>query len=228
MSSISQPTKSFSAAHLFELSLRVDVHVADLTMESLVLESCRHLRRRGQLGLHPRPREGLDGSVAAPCLQHCLVLSAWVDIEWRQQSVKNTARRSLNDSLASPTVSHRYCGPAAGRPSWRPPCRGSSREDVWLSLPLFLPPEPHPPLRLFVYRSPGSEGQATGRGRRVLSRFQRGRCPTVPPPRLGWGLMVLRKPRKVRLQHFSTSTRFLNSCRWQWEAPTSWHARRQR
>lgn len=69
-------SETFSATYLFELSLGVDVHVADLTMESFVLESSRQLRRRGQLGLDTRPREGLDGSIAAPRLQHRLVLRA--------------------------------------------------------------------------------------------------------------------------------------------------------
>lgn len=68
--------QTVSATDLFELSLRVDVHIADLTVESFVLESGRRLRLHDQLGLDPRPREGLDGPVTAPRLQHRLVLSA--------------------------------------------------------------------------------------------------------------------------------------------------------
>lgn len=64
------------ATNLFELSLGVDVHIADLTVEGFVLESSRRLRRRSQLGFHPRPGEGLDGSIATSSLEHRLVFGA--------------------------------------------------------------------------------------------------------------------------------------------------------
>lgn len=57
------------------------MHIADLAVESFVLEPSRHLRRSGQLGLDPHPGEGLDGSVTAPRLQHGLVLSACADMK---------------------------------------------------------------------------------------------------------------------------------------------------
>lgn len=56
------------------------MHVADLAVESFVLEPSRHLRRRGRLGLDAHPGEGLDGAVAAPRLQHGLVLGACADV----------------------------------------------------------------------------------------------------------------------------------------------------
>ncbi len=94
---------TFSTADLFELSLGVDVHIADFTVESFVLQSSRQLRRRGQLGLDPRSREGFDGSVTAACLQHCLVLSAWADTrkvtsaecQTQYEQAKLDGRRSL-------------------------------------------------------------------------------------------------------------------------------------
>lgn len=69
-------SKVNNAAHLFELRLGVDVHVADLAVEGFVLQACRRIGGGGQLRLDSAPREGLDGSVAAAHLQHRLVFSA--------------------------------------------------------------------------------------------------------------------------------------------------------
>lgn len=57
------------------------MHIADLAVESFVLEPSRRLRRSGRLGLDAHPGEGLDGSAAAPRLQHGLVLSACADVK---------------------------------------------------------------------------------------------------------------------------------------------------
>ena len=107
---------AFLVTNLFELGLGVDVHVADLTVESFVLESSRRLGRRDQLGFDPCPREGLDGSIATSSLEHRLVLSALADIKSNHQIIKRSiSRLTLTTGLSA--VSHHCCGPAAARQS---------------------------------------------------------------------------------------------------------------
>lgn len=100
-------SKVIEAAHLFELRLRVDVHVADLAVEGFVLEARRRIGRRGQLGLDSAPREGLDGSVAAARLQHRLVFGACrreknsltVSRSGRMERCEEARRRPLTSPL---------------------------------------------------------------------------------------------------------------------------------
>lgn len=52
------------------------MHIADLTVESFVLESRRRLRRRSHLRFDAHPGERLDGSIPTSGLEHRLVLGA--------------------------------------------------------------------------------------------------------------------------------------------------------
>lgn len=65
------------------------MHIADLAVESFVLEPSRRLGWSRQLGLDPHPGEGLDGSVPAPRLQHGLVLRACAERKETSAGGKN-------------------------------------------------------------------------------------------------------------------------------------------
>lgn len=65
------------------------MHIADLAVESFVLEPGRRLGWSRQLGLDPHPGEGLDGSVPAPRLQHGLVLRACAERKETSAGGKN-------------------------------------------------------------------------------------------------------------------------------------------
>lgn len=61
--------------YLFELDLRVDVDVADLTVEGFVLQTgAFDCESAAVLYLSSRSRVGLDGPVSTASLQHSLVL----------------------------------------------------------------------------------------------------------------------------------------------------------
>ena len=57
--------------HLFQLDLRVDLDIADLTVEGSVLGRGLWLPRSGR----PQPRVSFDGAQPTSGLQYCLVLS---------------------------------------------------------------------------------------------------------------------------------------------------------
>lgn len=80
------------------------MHVTDLTMEGFILESSRQLGRRGHLGPDPRPREGFDGPVAAPRLQHGLVFGTWCDTESDERRMKQDKHQCWTRRLLSPLL----------------------------------------------------------------------------------------------------------------------------
>ena len=59
--------------HLFQLDLRVDLDIADLTVEGSVLGRGLWFPRSGR----PQPRISFDGAQSTSGLQNCLVLSTW-------------------------------------------------------------------------------------------------------------------------------------------------------
>lgn len=62
------------SAHLLELSLWVDVHVARLTVKRFVLQACWWFGGCSQFAFDTWPGERLNGAHAGPGLQHRLVL----------------------------------------------------------------------------------------------------------------------------------------------------------
>ena len=59
------PTSAVGSAYLFELCLRVDVHIADFTVKRLVLQACVSPVNRA-LAFHTYPREGFDRPASVP------------------------------------------------------------------------------------------------------------------------------------------------------------------
>ena len=59
------PTSAVGSAYLFELCLRVDVHIADFTVKRLVLQACVSPVNRA-LAFHTHPREGFDRPASVP------------------------------------------------------------------------------------------------------------------------------------------------------------------
>lgn len=59
--------------HLFQLDLRVDLDIADLTVEGSVLGRSLWFPGSGR----PQPRVSFDGTQPTSGLQNCLVLSTW-------------------------------------------------------------------------------------------------------------------------------------------------------
>lgn len=125
----------------------------------------------GAANLDLTPVLGKDLMAPSPLLASSIVLCLVPEQmkKLHQQSIKHDTNR-LNCGAGQ--VSHRCYGPAAVRQSSQPPCRGSSREDAWLSRLLSLPLEPPQRLHLFVSLSLVSSDRMTGRGQRVLSQFQ--------------------------------------------------------
>lgn len=149
------------------------MHITDLTMEGFVLQAGWWLWRSRHLGFNAAPREWLDGSVAISGFHHCLVLGTWTQPKGLFKSESIAARFDQ-----TPTVSHHFCGPGAGRLSWQPLCRASSREAATLSLLLSLRLE-RLPLRLCARDFLRCSGWGAAIGQRSLQRDSCSRVLTV-------------------------------------------------
>lgn len=95
---------------------------------------------------------------------------AWYLHTTQRGNLKSDSTAARSDQTAP--ASHRCCGPGAGRPSWRPPCRASSREAVTLSLLLSPRLELLPP-RLCALHFQWRSGWGAGIGQGALLRFRK-------------------------------------------------------
>ena len=59
------PTSGVGSAYLFQLCLRVDVHVTDFTVKRFVLQACISLVRWA-FAFHTCPGEGFDSPTSVP------------------------------------------------------------------------------------------------------------------------------------------------------------------
>lgn len=110
--------------YLFQLDLRIDLDIADLTVEGSVLGRSLWFPRSRR----PQPGVSFDGSQPTSGLQNCLVLSTWPTEIGGEGSVGESELRT-GDCLGVEDPYLCYV-PQAATGSSQPPCTVHSRADA--------------------------------------------------------------------------------------------------